>query len=148
MPAARRGFLLSFVQRRTGQDIRRKLLTNLRGVIDTETDTEKLMSALRESKRNAALTIAVGDISEVWDVNAVMGALSTYADESIAVATRHVLRKHAKAGRLVIPDDDAPETGSGYVILGLGKLGARELNYSSDVDLIVLYDPERTAFEG
>ena len=123
------------------------ILANLRGVIDMETDTGKLMSALRESKRNAALTIAVGDISEVWDVNAVMGALSTYADESITVATCHVLRKHAKAGRLAIPDDDSPETGSGYVILGLGKLGARELNYSSDVDLIVLYDPERTAFE-
>ena len=123
------------------------ILANLRRVIDTETDTGKLMSALRESKRNAALTIAVGDISEVWDVNAVMGALSTYADESIAVATCHVLRKHAKAGRLAIPDDGSPETGSGYVILGLGKLGARELNYSSDVDLIVLYDPERTAFE-
>ena len=123
------------------------ILTNLHGVIDTETDKGKLMSALRVSKRNVALTIAVGDISEVWDVNAVMDALSTYADESIAVATRHVLRQHAKAGRLSIPYNDAPETGSGYVILGLGKLGARELNYSSDVDLIVLYDPERAAFE-
>ena len=74
------------------------ILANLRGTIDAETDTGKFMSALRESKRNAALTIAVGDISDVWDVNAVMGALSTYADESIAVATRHVLRQHAKAG--------------------------------------------------
>lgn len=124
-----------------------KIIDRLRGTLDTESDTGKLMAALRESKRNAALTIAVGDISEIWDIDAVMDALSTYADESISVATRHVLRHHAKADRLAIPDETTPETGSGYVILGLGKLGARELNYSSDVDLIVLYDPERTEFE-
>lgn len=32
---------------------------------------------------------------------------------------------------------------SGLVVLGMGKLGARELNYSSDIDLILLYDRER-----
>jgi glutamate-ammonia-ligase adenylyltransferase len=41
---------------------------------------------------------------------------------------------HAKAKRLVLVDEDDPEVGSGYVVLALGKLGARELNYSSDVD--------------
>ncbi|HER26888.1 MAG TPA: bifunctional [glutamine synthetase] adenylyltransferase/[glutamine synthetase]-adenylyl-L-tyrosine phosphorylase, partial [Rhodospirillales bacterium] len=43
---------------------------------------------------------------------------------------------------LQLADPDNPETGSGLVILGMGKLGGCELNYSSDVDLIVLFDPD------
>jgi glutamate-ammonia-ligase adenylyltransferase len=52
------------------------------------------------------------------------------------------MRKHARAGLLAL-DPDAPdiENGAGLVVLALGKHGARELNYSSDVDLIVFYDP-------
>ena len=51
------------------------------------------------------------------------------------------MRSHARAGLLAL-DPDAPdiENGSGLVVLALGKHGARELNYSSDIDLIVLYD--------
>lgn len=118
------------------------IISSLTGVHDEIRDTGKLMTALREAKRHSALMIAVADISGVWDVNQVMQALSTFADESIASATRHVLRTHAGAGRFDLNCPDDPERNSGYVILGLGKLGAKELNYSSDVDLIVLYDPD------
>ena len=101
------------------------------------------MAKLREAKRNSALTIAVGDISGIWDVDKVMDALSTFADESISTATHHILRHHASAGRIPELNEKNSEKECGYVILGLGKLGARELNYSSDVDLIALYDPHR-----
>lgn len=103
-------------------------------------NTAQLMSFLREAKRHAALTIAVADLAGVWDVDRVMDGLSTFADVSISLAARHALHLQAQAGRLRLNCPDDPEKGSGYVVLGLGKLGARELNYSSDVDLIVLYD--------
>ncbi|MGB0552215.1 MAG: bifunctional [glutamine synthetase] adenylyltransferase/[glutamine synthetase]-adenylyl-L-tyrosine phosphorylase [Alphaproteobacteria bacterium] len=124
-----------------------KIVLALKNSMNAEDDTNKLMGFLRETKRNAALTIAVGDISEVWDVDKVMRALSTFADESLSLGVRHVLRMHAKARRLALVDEDDPEVGSGYVVLALGKLGARELNYSSDVDLIVLYDPDKVEVE-
>ena len=68
-------------------------------------------------------------------------ALTRFADAAVGAAVTFLLRKHARAGLLAL-DPDAPdiEKGSGLVVLALGKHGARELNYSSDVDLIVLYD--------
>jgi glutamate-ammonia-ligase adenylyltransferase len=48
-----------------------------------------------------------------------------------------------KAGKLELPDPGDPAVGSGFLLLAVGKLRSRELNYSSDVDLIALWDPER-----
>jgi [glutamine synthetase] adenylyltransferase / [glutamine synthetase]-adenylyl-L-tyrosine phosphorylase len=55
---------------------------------------------------------------------------------------RLALRDAERAGRLRDLDLQQPGRGSGYVVLALGKHGAFELNYSSDVDLIILYDPD------
>ena len=46
----------------------------------------------------------------------------------------------SRRGKLNARDPAKPEEGSGYVVLAMGKMGAFELNYSSDIDLIVLYD--------
>src|SRR3546814_7626750 len=59
-------------------------------------------------------------------------------DSAMAV----LLREAAADGDLVLADPADPCRGSGFVALGMGKLGARELNYSSDVDLIMLYDQD------
>ncbi|HEY1865129.1 MAG TPA: bifunctional [glutamine synthetase] adenylyltransferase/[glutamine synthetase]-adenylyl-L-tyrosine phosphorylase [Roseiarcus sp.] len=101
-----------------------------------------LMSALRRAKRESALLIALADIGGVWDVVAATETLTRFADAAVGAAVNFLMRKHARAGLLAL-DPDAPdlENGSGLVVLALGKHGARELNYSSDVDLIVLYDP-------
>ncbi|MCW4590990.1 bifunctional [glutamine synthetase] adenylyltransferase/[glutamine synthetase]-adenylyl-L-tyrosine phosphorylase [Gluconacetobacter entanii] len=97
--------------------------------------------ALRTAKRHAALTIALADIGGAWSLQQVTHALSHLAETTLQVAVRHLLRTAHDAGRLVLPDPDEPARGSGFVVLAMGKLGARELNYSSDIDLIVLYDP-------
>ena len=101
-----------------------------------------LMPALRRAKRESALLIALADIGGVWDVVAATEALTRFADAAVGAAVNFLMRKHARAGLLAL-DPDAPdiENGCGLVVLALGKHGARELNYSSDVDLIVLYDP-------
>ncbi|WP_158818639.1 bifunctional [glutamine synthetase] adenylyltransferase/[glutamine synthetase]-adenylyl-L-tyrosine phosphorylase [Methylocapsa sp. S129] len=105
-----------------------------------------LMRALRLAKRESALLIALADIGGVWDLVEVTEALSRFADAAVSCALRFLLRENAAAARLAIDADEAdPERGSGLVVLALGKHGARELNYSSDVDLIVLFDPQARA---
>src|SRR5262249_57587760 len=58
------------------------------------------------------------------------------------------LRGSVEGGDLILGSHDQPSEGSGLVVLGMGKLGARELNYSSDIDLIVLYDRAKVDYRG
>ncbi|MBW8268883.1 bifunctional [glutamine synthetase] adenylyltransferase/[glutamine synthetase]-adenylyl-L-tyrosine phosphorylase [Caldovatus aquaticus] len=106
---------------------------------------------LRRAKRQVALIAAVADIAGLWPLDRVTGALSDLADAALDYACAHLLRDAAQRGELRLPgagrsDPRAIARGSGLVVLGMGKLGGRELNYSSDVDLLVLYDPEAAAY--
>ena len=106
-------------------------------------DTDSVARALRVARRRVALAVAVGDIAAGWSVEQVTAALSDFADAAIRGATRHLLARAARAGVIELDDMTDPERGSGFIVVGMGKLGAHELNYSSDVDLILLYDPDR-----
>ncbi len=97
------------------------------------------MSALRRGKAEVALLVALMDLGGVWDIDAVVEALTRFADAAVAEALRVLLREAARSGKLRV-DPDAPDAGSGIAVLALGKGGGRELNYSSDIDLVVLYD--------
>lgn len=101
------------------------------------------MAALRAFKRRAALTIAMADIAGTWSLERVTGALSEVAEIALNQAADHALRAAAARGAITLGDPGRPGPGSGLVIIAMGKLGARELNYSSDIDIIVLYDPAR-----
>ncbi|MGO9422485.1 bifunctional [glutamine synthetase] adenylyltransferase/[glutamine synthetase]-adenylyl-L-tyrosine phosphorylase [Roseiarcus sp.] len=104
-------------------------------------DEAALMRALRLAKRESALLIALADIGGVWDVVEATEALTRFADAAVGAALAFLLRQNALAGRLALdPDASDPAAGCGLVVLALGKHGARELNYSSDIDLIVLFD--------
>ncbi len=103
---------------------------------------------LRAAKRRASLTVALADIAGAWELDAVTSALTRFADAALASALDHVLHRAAERGVLSPPDRDGPARESGLSVLGMGKLGARELNYSSDVDLIVLFDPQRVRHRG
>jgi glutamate-ammonia-ligase adenylyltransferase len=105
-----------------------------------ETQTE-LMRRLRVARRRAALTVAVADIAGAWDLECQMQALTGFAEAALDAAIGHLLRQ-AAADKLLPADAPAPEE-SGFIVLGMGKLGGGELNYSSDIDLILLYDPAR-----
>ena len=102
--------------------------------------TEDVMSGLRRAKRRAALTIALADITGVWPLERVTGALTDLAEAALGAACRTLLREAASAGAFTLADPERGEPGSGFIVLGMGKLGARELNYSSDIDLILLFD--------
>ncbi|MFW6076151.1 MAG: bifunctional [glutamine synthetase] adenylyltransferase/[glutamine synthetase]-adenylyl-L-tyrosine phosphorylase [Hyphomicrobiales bacterium] len=105
-------------------------------------DERTVKSALRRARAKAALVIALADLGGAWTCEEVTAALTRFADTSIGAAVDWLLREAAAAGRLRDLDPDEPGRGSGYVVLALGKHGAFELNYSSDVDLIILYDPD------
>ncbi len=102
-----------------------------------------LASAMRRLRRRVALTAAIADVGGLWDLARVTGALSDLAEFALRRASAQALREAAAQGAITLRHPDDPELDSGLVVLAMGKLGARELNYSSDIDLIVLYDRER-----
>ena len=99
-----------------------------------------LMRRLRLARRRAALLAAAADLSGAWPLERQMAALSRFAEAALQAALRHLLGDAAAAGLVDLPDPRDPEAGCAFFILAMGKLGAGELNYSSDIDLILLYD--------
>ena len=95
------------------------------------------MRALRQFKTDIALLTALCDLAGVWPVMTVTRRLSEAADAVVTAAVSFLFRQAARAG------DWLADEPSGYIVLGMGKYGAFELNYSSDIDLIVLYDLAR-----
>jgi len=111
-------------------------------------DQAGIMQHLRNVKARAALTIALADIGGDWQLEQVTHAISTFATDAVTVALRFLLRQAAARGEIKLISEDAPEVGTGIIILGMGKLGAFELNYSSDIDLIVLFEHELLPYVG
>lgn len=124
------------------------LLEDLSQTLGTLDDPARLMSPLRIAKRRIALLAALADLAGTWTLEQVTGALSRFADRAISLTLDTLLRRAAARGELTLADPAAPSRLSGIVVLGMGKLGANELNYSSDIDLIVFYDHEKILYHG
>jgi [glutamine synthetase] adenylyltransferase / [glutamine synthetase]-adenylyl-L-tyrosine phosphorylase len=124
------------------------LMRELAAEVDGQTDMAALMKSLRISKRRVALLTALADIGGVWHLEQVTGALADFAEAATRHALRFLLRREAAKGDLLLPHADDPEKDSGIIILGMGKFGARELNYSSDIDIIVFFDHEKLEYKG
>jgi len=118
------------------------IVTLLREAGDlTEGDLD---SGLRRLKRRAALLVALADLGGVWSLQTVTQAWTDFADACLAAALGHHVAREARRGK--IPgqtEEDALRDGAGMVALAMGKMGAGELNYSSDIDLICLFDESR-----
>jgi glutamate-ammonia-ligase adenylyltransferase len=98
-------------------------------------DTQPVMPRLRAARRQVALVTALADLAGLWPLEPVTAALSDFADAAIDAAIAAALAERGAPNR-------------GLVALALGKLGSRELNYSSDADLIFLHDPDRIPCRG
>jgi len=105
----------------------------------------ELMRHLRIARNHAALLIALADIAGQWSCEQVTRALTQFADVAVACAVNWLLEDAVEAGKLTPEENQKPS--EGYTVLAMGKHGAGELNYSSDIDLIVLYDPEKVPLE-
>jgi glutamate-ammonia-ligase adenylyltransferase len=110
---------------------------------DSGEDTAGLMRRLRIAKRRTALLAAAAELAGAWSLEDQTRALSRFAEAALGAAVRHLLRQAADRRLITLPSLDAPEHESGLIVLGMGKLGGYELNYSSDIDLILLYDASR-----
>lgn len=86
--------------------------------------------ALRREKQALALALGIADLAGAFPLLRVTGELSEFADRALDAAITEAIRRRA-------PDAEP----AGFFALALGKHGACELNYSSDIDPILLYDP-------
>ncbi len=96
------------------------------GASDSDLEAE-----LRKQRLGLALAVALGDLAGELPLESVTEQLSAFADRAIH-------RSLAAAIRERVPDAET----QGFAVIAMGKLGSRELNYSSDVDLMLLFDPE------
>ena len=107
---------------------------------------QEQMRILRIIKSKASLVIAVADIAGVWDLEKVTQRMSEIADNCVQQALRFLLLEAASKNEIRVKNIANPEEGSGLFVLAMGKLGACELNYSSDIDLIVFFDSEHADY--
>ena len=100
---------------------------------------------LRQAKRRVALMTALADLGGVWTLEDVTGALSDFAAAAVDRCLKSLVAAEIARGKLPGQGPEDAATAGGMVALAMGKMGAGELNYSSDIDLICLFDETRFA---
>jgi glutamate-ammonia-ligase adenylyltransferase len=128
---------------RAPEESRADLLESVARQATAAQSVTELMAALRIFKNEVALLTALADLGGVWDLADVTRTLTLAADAAVEHAVRFLFRRAVANGTWAAPDHAAPDRDSGYIVLGMGKYGAQELNYSSDIDLIVFFDKQR-----
>ncbi|MBS0334479.1 MAG: bifunctional [glutamine synthetase] adenylyltransferase/[glutamine synthetase]-adenylyl-L-tyrosine phosphorylase [Proteobacteria bacterium] len=104
-------------------------------------DAEAATCALRVLKQELHLLTALCDLGGVWSLDRVTGALTRFADAAVAAALAVAARGELEAGRLARLGQGAEGPVPGWFCIAMGKQGAFELNYSSDIDVSVFFDP-------
>src|SRR6516165_1363692 len=100
----------------------------------------ELVRILREFKLEAALLIALADIGGAWALPQITEALTRVADIAVALTVDHLLKDAVRQKKLKSADPNNPQSGCGYTVIAMGKMGAGELNFSSDIDLMLFFD--------
>jgi [glutamine synthetase] adenylyltransferase / [glutamine synthetase]-adenylyl-L-tyrosine phosphorylase len=103
-----------------------------------------LMKDLRHAKGKIALLTALADIAESWPLEQVTSALSDFAEHALKITVDTLLTQAKQRGEI----QHASSADSGIIVLGMGKLGGRELNYSSDIDLIIFFESGKIGYAG
>jgi glutamate-ammonia-ligase adenylyltransferase len=121
------------------------IIADAKRVIATTRDEAEVMRLLRHMKAEAALLIALADIGGVWPIIDVIARQTALADAAVGAAVDYLIADAQRRRKLAGIDPTDAAKGSGYVVLAMGKMGAGELNYSSDIDIIVFYDAAAVA---
>ncbi|MBB4051027.1 glutamate-ammonia-ligase adenylyltransferase [Devosia subaequoris] len=108
-----------------------------------EDDEAPVAHALRIAKGRTALLAAVAETGGAWTTARATEALSDLADIALEAALDLLMRQAFEKGHLAIPIEEARAANSGLAIFALGKHGGRELNYSSDIDIVAFFDPQK-----
>ncbi len=115
--------------------------------VTPEADSDSaLRVTLRIAKQRIALLAGLADLAGVYTLEQVTGALTDLADRATGAAMQFQVAQEIRRGKLPGMTQDDIASAGGLVALAMGKMGAHELNYSSDIDLIMLFDDSK--FEG
>ncbi len=109
----------------------------------TAADEDTISPILRIAKGRTALLAAVAETGGAWTTAQSTAALSDLGDAALDAALSLLMRQAHATGLLAIPLEQATAANSGLAIFALGKHGGRELNYSSDIDIVTFYDPRQ-----
>ena len=120
------------------------MAAELRERLEGAANLNEAMRALRIYKTEAALIIGLADLGGVWPVMQVTRMLTETADTALQQAVAYLFRQAVSKGDWLADSEGDADASSGYIVLGMGKYGAFELNYSSDIDLIIFYELEHT----
>ncbi len=102
------------------------------------------MCALRRAKDAVHLALAIADLARAWPLAAVTGALTDFADAALRAALALAAKECARRGEITLSAFGGPNgPASGFTLIAMGKMGAGELNYSSDIDFSVFFDAEK-----
>ena len=134
----REGEWLSEVISQDSDTVRAELLSDTR-----PTEGHSLNETLRRTKRRVALYAGLADLGGVWSLEEVTSLLSEFAAAATDAALKEAIQKEIERGKLPGQSIEDVTDGGGLAVLAMGKMGAGELNYSSDIDLICLYDETR-----
>ena len=88
-------------------------------------------TTLRKQRQGVALVTAIADLSGAWDLTRITHVLSDFADHALDQAIAAAIQERVPGA-----------ANQGFAVIALGKHGGRELNYSSDIDPIFLFDPK------
>lgn len=108
-----------------------------------ELSAEQLAPGLRRAKRRVALVVALADLGGQWPLETVTGALTDFADRAVDLSLKALVAEEIRREKLPGAKPDDAANAAGMAVLAMGKMGANELNYSSDIDLICLFDETR-----
>ncbi|KKB09058.1 bifunctional [glutamine synthetase] adenylyltransferase/[glutamine synthetase]-adenylyl-L-tyrosine phosphorylase [Devosia chinhatensis] len=108
-----------------------------------EDDENDVARVLRLAKGRTALLAALAETGGVWTTARATEALSDLADAALEACLDLLMRQAAEKGQLAIPAEQARAAHSGLALFALGKHGGRELNYSSDIDIVAFFDPQK-----
>ncbi len=124
-----------------------KLMLALDNQLKSCNSEQELMAVLRQFKAKNALLIAWADISAQWSLERITTALTTTAELTLQATIDYLLHKLATKGEISFNNRNNNKQ-TGIIILAMGKMGGYELNYSSDIDLVLLYDTEYIYYNG
>lgn len=146
---ARRPDLLESPDEAWAERVLRHAISAAQSVERTRPPIDEAMAILRRAKDAAHLGAALADLSRSWPLMQVTAALTEFADASLRAAIAVAAAEGARRGDI---DGSAIDTehgpAPGLALIAMGKMGAGELNYSSDIDFSVFFDSARLAEAG
>jgi len=127
------------------RDVLAHIITQIAALDKVTKGEMAFMAQLRMLKHHAHLLIALGDLAGFFTLQTTTYWLTQLAQTALGSAVRFLLIDAARSGQITLADAEKVEENCGLIVLGAGKIGAHELNYSSDIDLLIFIDEKAGA---